>query len=93
MSSTPLSILKAVLPSAMVMLARVGMGAKAPWPMLVTLAGMLTPVSWVPANAWVPMAVKASGSTILPPSWAFSKALWPIDVSALGKVNDVSPVL
>ncbi len=61
--------------------------------MLVTLAGMLTPVSWVPAKAWVPMAVNASGSTISPVSLLFSNALCPIVVKAPGKSNDVRAVL
>ena len=82
------------------MAARVGMGAKAPWPILVTLAGMITLVIWVPAKALAPMLVSAvlvvilsPVSTISPDSLLFSKALCPIEVNVLGKVKLVSPVL
>ena len=73
--------------------ASVGIGANAPWPMLVTLAGMLTLVNWVPAKAWVPMAVRLPGRVMSPLSLLFSKALCPMVVSALGKSIEVRPVL
>ena len=73
--------------------ASVGIGAKAAWPMLDTLAGMLTLVKRVLEKAWVPMEERLPGSTMSPVSLLFSKALWPIEVSALGKVNEVRPVL
>ena len=75
------------------MLVRVGMGANAPLPMLVTLAGMLMLEISVLEKAWAPTEVRLPGNTMLPLSLLFSNALWPIDVSELGKVMVVSPVL
>ena len=59
----------------------------APWPILVTLFGMVTDVNWLDWKAYIPIL-----STLFPMvndvNWLLSNAL-PILITLFGMVNDV----